>query len=201
MRRTVRRALAAALAVAACGGGPGADREVAPPDTAEAPRGEAPPDTGPDVGEAVVDTSGRWTVGIAAGASASTGLALLVDVRAARHEGYDRVTWEFDGTLPGWHVEYIDRPVRECGSGRPVPLPGDGWLEVRFEFAAAHDEAGRSTVERPAAAGLGGIREIVRTCDFEGVVAWVLAVESPEPYRPIELDDPARLAVDVRHPR
>ena len=32
--------------------------------------------------------------------------ALLTDVRAARHEGYDRVVFEFRNAVPGYDVRY-----------------------------------------------------------------------------------------------
>jgi hypothetical protein len=37
------------------------------------------------------------------------------------------------------------------------------------------------------------------TCDFEGEVSWVLGVKAPNRYRVLELKDPPRLVVDVRH--
>jgi hypothetical protein len=104
--------------------------------------------------------------------------------------------------MPGVHVEYVDEPVRACGSGDTVPLPGDAWLEVRMSPTNAHTESGRPTIaDRRRATHLPVILEIVRTCDFEAVVAWVLAVRSPEPFRLARLGDPSRIVVDVRHPR
>ena len=89
--------------------------------------------------------------------------------------------------------------MRACGSGDVVPLPGDGWLEVRLEPAAAHTEAGRPTVGREVAVDLVNVKRVVTTCDFEAVVTWVLAVGSPNDYHVSELADPPRLVVDVRH--
>jgi hypothetical protein len=124
----------------------------------------------------------------------------LTDVRAASHEGYDRVVFEFRGAAPGYHVEYVDRPVRDCGAGEPRPIAGDGWLEVRFFPANAHDEQGRPTVPfgelRP---NLPNVVEVERTCDFEAVVTWVLGTRSPKRYRVLELTAPTRFVVDVRH--
>jgi hypothetical protein len=127
-------------------------------------------------------------------------VATLSEVRAGRNAGFDRLVWTFREGRPGWRVEYVDRPVRECGSGRAVPLPGDAWLEVRFEPARAHDDDGRPTAGAPGATpGLARVLTAVRTCDFEAVVVHVLAVDSPEPFRVLELDDPPRVVVDVRH--
>jgi len=143
----------------------------------------------------------QGTVGIVDEPSPTGRVATLVGVETGRHPTFDRIVFTFAGAdPPGYHLEYVDRPVRRCGSGEPVELPGDGWLEVRLEPAAAHDEEGRPTVgERRLEPAHPMVREAVLTCDFEAVVTWVLAVESPNRYRVLELEEPSRLAVDVRH--
>lgn len=127
--------------------------------------------------------------------------AVLSAVRTARHKGFDRVVFEFSGAeMPSYHIEYVDRPVRACGSGEVVPLKGDGWLEIRFYPAAAHTEEGRPTVEnRQQTPNHEIIKELKATCDFEAEVAWVLGVASPNRYRVLELKNPTRLAVDIKH--
>lgn len=125
---------------------------------------------------------------------------ILQDVRSGKHPGFDRVVFEFDSGVPGYHLEYIDQPVRACGSGKVTPVAGDGWLEVRMTPAHAHTEAGEPTIrEREMAAGLPVVREIQRTCDFEGTVTYVLGTSTPNRYRVLELKEPARLIVDVLH--
>ncbi|HEX6272826.1 MAG TPA: hypothetical protein VFZ53_07300 [Polyangiaceae bacterium] len=126
--------------------------------------------------------------------------SILLAVRAATHAGYDRVVFEFRGGVPGYHLEYVDRPVRDCGAGDPRPIAGDAWLEVRLSPAHAHEENGRPTVpERELRPQLPNVLEIERTCDFEAVVTWVLGVASPKRYRVLELTEPPRLVVDVAH--
>ena len=122
-------------------------------------------------------------------------------VRSARHGNYDRVVFEFLGPeLPGYHLEYIDKPVRACGSGNAVPLAGDGWLEVRFTDAVAHAPEGDATIrDRERFPNLPIIKEMKITCDFEAEVTWVLGVSSPNHYRVLELKNPTRLAVDIKH--
>lgn len=128
-------------------------------------------------------------------------VATVVDVRTGVHERYDRVVFEFDGEIPGWHVEYVDRPQHRCGSGDQVFLPGDGWLEVRLTPARMHTDEGRATVADRSRRELGGqLRALESTCDFEGEVTWVLGLDSPEPFRVLTLGDPPRIAVDVRRP-
>lgn len=126
----------------------------------------------------------------------------LRSVRAGRHAAFDRVVFEFAGALPGYRVEYIDKPVRRCGTGDVVTLAGDGWLRVRMTPARAHDESGRPTLgpveQRPK---LPVLLELAPTCDFEGELTWVLGVGSPNRYRVLELRDPPRIVVDVKHGR
>jgi hypothetical protein len=127
--------------------------------------------------------------------------ALLSAVRTARHDGYDRAVFEFATTeMPGYKIEYVDKPVRACGSGDVVPIAGDGWLEIRFYPANAHTEEGKPTVENRAfAPNHEIIKEMKLTCDFEAEVAWVLGVASPNRYRVLELKNPTRLAIDIKH--
>ena len=164
---------------------------VAPP-SPEGPRGGqgASPPTA---------ATGEWTSGVVAVERPGAGVAVLEELRAARHDGFDRIVFGFAPQAPGYHLEYVDRPVRACGSGEPVPLPGDGWLEVRLEPAAAHTEAGEPTVGRQLPVDLAHVRKVVLTCDFEAVVTWVLAVGSPNHFRVTTLDSPPRLVVDVQH--
>jgi hypothetical protein len=126
--------------------------------------------------------------------------SVLRAVRAASNPGHDRVVFEFDGGVPGFHLEYIDKPVRDCGAGDVKPIAGDGWLEVRFYPAYAHTEEGQPTVrERELRPALPIVREIERTCDFEAVVTWVVGTASPNRYRVFELSAPSRLVVDIDH--
>lgn len=145
-----------------------------------------------------------WTLGPSRLAGEG-GTAVVRSVRLGAHSGesppYDRIVFEVEGGPPGVHVEYVDRPVRTCGSGEALYPEGDGFLEVRLDGARAHTEAGDPTVSHARQVhGLPAIRETVPTCDFEGMVTWVLGVAGPEPYRVFRLRDPARVVVDVRHP-
>jgi hypothetical protein len=130
-----------------------------------------------------------------------TGVAMMNAARTARHGNYDRVVFEFEGAeMPSYHIEYVDKPVRSCGSGEVVPLAGNGWLEIRFNPANAHGENGYPTVtDRERSPNLPIIKEMKITCDFEADVEWVLGVSSPNKYRVLELKNPTRLVVDIKH--
>lgn len=168
---------------------------------APAPAAPAPPEETPAAPEGTPSGSFEGTAGIVEKQRPDAPVAVLREVRSARQEGFDRVVFEFEGSaLPGYHVEYVDRPVLQCGSGEPVQVAGDGWLEVRLTPAQAHTEAGEATVkERERRLSLPVLKELESTCDFEAHVTWVLVVASPNRYRVQELSNPARLIVDVRH--
>ncbi|SFR42541.1 hypothetical protein SAMN05216203_0191 [Marinobacter daqiaonensis] len=145
-------------------------------------------------------STSEWTAGIIDRPQPDAPPATLLAVRTDTHEGFDRIVFEFDERVPGYHTEYIDQPVRKCGSGKVTQVGGDGWLEVRMYPANAHTREGRPTVtERERLTSLPVLSEVELTCDFEAVVTWVLGVGSPNRYRVRELSDPPRLIVDVRH--
>lgn len=166
----------------------------------------APNDTRPwtPADPARIPGSAEWRSANLRSARTTAGpMTTLRDVRTAENEAFDRVVLEFAGDeLPGYDVEYVDRPVRQCGSGNPLRIGGDGWLRVRMEPAQAHDDRGRATVEvRARQPNLPVVRELRLTCDFEGQVEWVIGVGSPNRYRVLELHAPARLVVDIAHER
>ncbi len=140
------------------------------------------------------------TAGITDKKNRISGAGLLTGVRTGRHDGFDRIVFEFRGELPGYHVEYIDKPVRSCGSGEVVPLAGEAWLQVRFEPANAHTDEGKPTLDfRELEPKLPIVLELKSTCDFEAQVEWVAGVSSPNKYRVLELKSPTRLVVDIKH--
>lgn len=152
---------------------------------------------------AEVGQAAAATAGVTRGpGTVETGKSIVLrEVRTGIQPAADRVVFEFGNSgLPAWHVEYVDRPVRDCGSGEPIPVAGDAWLQIRFTGAQAHTDAGISTsgprrrqLAQPIA------KELVRTCDFEGEVTWVIGVVSPNPYTPLILSSPSRLVIDIAH--
>jgi hypothetical protein len=113
---------------------------------------------------------------------------------------YDRVTFQFDGGLPGYHVGYLTSAPVGCASGQPVPITGQAFLEVRTTPAIAHTTSATPTAaETPQHPGLPAIMDLVQTCDYEGVVTWVLGLPHALDFRAFEIA-PAFLVVDVKHP-
>ena len=136
-----------------------------------------------------------------------TRTALLERVELARHEGYDRVVFEFRNALPGYRVEYVKPPLYEDGSGDRVDVAGSAFVVVRMERASGFDlETGEGELvyEGPrrltgSRAGTSTVREVVRTGDFEAVLTWAVGLADRVGFRVLTLDDPARLVVDFRN--
>lgn len=125
------------------------------------------------------------------------------DVRFGVHEEFDRVVLDLPGDgVPGWHVEYVDRPVREQGSGRVVPMAGDAWLRISARGVGYPADTGVAypRLERVATPGAGVVDDLYVGTLFEGQQDVVVGVSSPEEYRVFPLDDPTRLVVDIAHP-
>jgi hypothetical protein len=128
-------------------------------------------------------------------------------VRSARHPGYDRVVFEFEGGVPGYRVSYIDGPLFEDGSGRPVEVDGSAVLEVRMERAATARIIGdkvRLTYKGPSRLrppGMPVVVEVVDVGDFEAVLRWAVGSRHRVPFKVTTLTGPSRVVVDLEHPR
>ncbi|MBN1207819.1 MAG: hypothetical protein JXB05_23345 [Myxococcaceae bacterium] len=174
----------------------------APPAEPSTPPSPAPPSpTPPPAPVAPEDPKNReWTAGTVKLKRSGLKPVTLRSVREGRNEGFDRVVFEFDGAqVPGYSIEYVDKPIIQCGSGDPTEVAGQGWLRVSLTPAQAHEDGRATVTSREREAGLPVIQELELTCDFEGEVTWVLGNARPNPYRVLELREPTRLVVDVRH--
>lgn len=126
-------------------------------------------------------------------------VAVLTGIRSARHDGFDRVVFDFAEPLPAADaVRYVDH-VTADGSGQPVAVAGRAFLVVRFEQAQAHTDAGSPTIAaRRLSPNLPVISEIVEAGDYEGYVTIALGLTAKVPFRVFELANPSRIVVDVR---
>lgn len=129
--------------------------------------------------------------------------ATLTDVRAGRHECFDRMVVDLAGPSAGYLVRYVGT-VTEDGSGAPVPLRGGAFLQVTVN-APAYDDAVAMTY-RPAdrtelvdVNSYNTFRQLAWAVSFEGQSRIGLGVRARLPFRVITLDNPTRVVVDVAH--
>jgi hypothetical protein len=123
----------------------------------------------------------------------------VLDVRVGEHATYDRVVVDFDGAISGYQIQPVSRLVQE-GSGAEVRLPGTDKILIRLTAAVAHTPQGQSTYHGPQRAeySMPALRGVAFLGDFEGV-SLGLGVDDLTTVRVIELADPTRLVLDLRH--
>jgi hypothetical protein len=145
---------------------------------------------------------------VVVGQTTARATALLERVAVGRHEGYDRVVFQFRGKgLPGYRVEYVEPPLREDGSGAPVTIAGTAFVVVRMEPASGFDlntGEGELVYKGPkriegSSAGTSVVKEAVRTGDFEAVLTWAIGLEEKVDFRVTTAASPSRLIVDFRN--
>ena len=136
------------------------------------------------------------------GAGTAREVAVLNSVRAAQHDAFERVVFEFRGdALPDYVVEYSAERPTQCASGATMNVPGGAYLTARFSPAQAHAPVGgdeRSTLpSRSISVASPTVRALVVSCDFEAVLSWVVGVDARRPFRVTTLHSPPRLVIDI----
>ena len=130
-----------------------------------------------------------------------SGAALLRAVRVGAHPelgGWDRIVFEFADVLPAGEIKYVDS-TSQCGSGAPVSIPGAAAiLEVTFQPANAHTEAGQATTPRQITGPGGVIVQSQMHCDFEAHVNWAIGVKAKQRFKVTRLSSPTRLVIDIK---
>jgi hypothetical protein len=123
------------------------------------------------------------------------GQAVLIQVRTGRHDGFDRVAFEFRDGLPGYQVGYVEEVVSAAGA--PVGLRGEAFLLVTFDGARASEPGGGATFQlakpRP---GYRSIKHVQLVDDAGGRVRFGIGLGGVAGYKASELP-PDRMYVDV----
>ena len=123
--------------------------------------------------------------------------ATVVELRAAPHEGYDRVVVELDGPLPGYRVGYVDVVREPPPSDAPVELEGEAALQVTIDPATAQDDGGLTFSPRSLRPQLRSVREVQYAGDGDQGAVFGIGVARERPFRVFDLENPTRLVVDV----
>jgi hypothetical protein len=127
-------------------------------------------------------------------------LGAIGAVRVGRHTGYDRVVWQFPGSgRPAFQVHYVDQPLGD-GSGDPVDVAGDAYLEVMVNALGYPDSVGACPPDVTSAKLAGTVfAEANSFCGgFEGFGQTFVGVRDRErPFKVSVLTNPTRLVIDV----
>ncbi|MER7464781.1 hypothetical protein [Streptomyces sp. NPDC097981] len=144
------------------------------------------------------------TAGITLAVPASSAVAapapLVVNARWGGHCTYDRIVIDLRGRVPGVTVTRVPKLVQD-GSGKPVPLPGKHFLQIRLHPAQAHDAAGRSVYRGPRLVKihLPRLKGLAMTGDYEGYVTFGATFDGKPAFTSFTLHAPERFVLDVAH--
>ncbi|MET1156651.1 hypothetical protein [Arthrobacter sp.] len=144
--------------------------------------------------------------GSLAKADSAMSQAKLTNVRTGQHYCFDRLVIDLNGPVGGYTVRYVPQ-VTQDGSGLPIPLRGQAFLQVTVN-APAYDDNGNATYnpanpnELTDVNGYQTFRQVAWAGSFEGYSSLGLGVRARLPFRLFTLAGPdtgSRLVVDVAH--
>jgi len=147
----------------------------------------------------------RW--GSLPEASTRTTTASLTNIRAGRHDCFDRLVFDLNGRPAGYRVGYV-RTMYADASGAVVPLRGGAKLRIVLTAPAYDPATGRSTYspanprELVNVTGYRTFRQVAWAGSFEGYTTIGLGVRARLPFRVFTLAGPgtgSRIVVDVAH--
>jgi len=124
----------------------------------------------------------------------------VTEIRVGEHRGEDRVVFELAGSgTPGYTVEYVAAPAQQ-GSGNPVEVPGDSFLQVTIDGQALPTETGVTEVAVGTVSGdeAPGVAGVAFAGQFEGRAQAVIGLDGTDrAFSAFLLQDPTRLVVDI----
>ena len=119
------------------------------------------------------------------------------NLRAGRHECFDRLVVDIDGPPAGYNVRYVQE-VTADGSGAVVPTPGGARLQLIVRhpnFSPIPIGASQANV-----AGFQTFRSIVYAGSFEGQTTYGVGTRARLPFRVFSIPGGhGRIVVDVAH--
>jgi hypothetical protein len=145
-------------------------------------------------------------------AASAADTEMVNNVRAGRHECFDRLVVDLGGqdtSFGSYDVRYVPLVYSE-GKGDPVPVRGDADLQIVLR-APAYDQYGNATFapanlrEVVNVSGFTTFRQLAWAGSFEGQTTMALGVRARLPFRVFTLNGvPAsdfgpRLVIDVAH--
>ena len=143
------------------------------------------------------------TWGSLAKAGGSLSTAPVTNVRAGRHDCFDRVVVDISGSANGYSARYVPVVTAE-GSGFPISLTGGAFIEFTVR-APAHTTNYVPTYSPSNPANLVNVtgwrtlRQVAYGGTFEGYTTVAVGVRARLPFRVFVLTAPTRIVLDVAH--
>src|SRR5215204_2635996 len=82
-----------------------------------------------------------WTTRAVARQHGATEATYVRQIRVGRHQGFDRVVFEFSGAMPNYRVEYLKSRYYENEGGRHrIKIAGNAFVEINLNVIPADEE-------------------------------------------------------------
>jgi hypothetical protein len=120
-------------------------------------------------------------------ASAVPPVPELVQIKVGAHpaasgeRAYDRISFTFTSAFPSYQIAFASNLVSD-GSGKVIPLGGQGVLKIVFTGAQAHaaDGTKSSIISQPSSSiGFQRMTDYTQAGDFEGVLSYGIGISWP----------------------
>lgn len=160
---------------------------LSPDETAAADPSNGPTDSAPKNSESDQSTPERAQL-------------VVSEIRMGDYQGKDRVVFELEGTgTPGYSVDYVDAPAQQ-GSGFPVEVSGDSFLQVMIRDQVLPTETDLEEVPVGVMTGdaAAGVTGVAFAGQFEGQAQAVIGLDGTDrSFSAFLLQNPTRLVVDI----
>ncbi len=127
----------------------------------------------------------------------------IADVRIGTHADYDRVVFEFSDGIPEASLDRAEPPFSQDGSGFPIQVDGESFLQLTMRGGTKQMEDGSSSYDGPTefTPGFPTLVHLVEAGDFEAQSTWIFGLSSEACVRVLTLTDDGapRLVIDVEH--
>ena len=128
----------------------------------------------------------------------------LRQVRATRRKLFDRVVFEFDGTIPSYNIKYLaGRIYQDLDGKHRIRIAGSAFIQIEM-FVIPFDEIQGNFYDSRGCSPKGklmmpSLLQIEDKGEEEGFYDFLLGVNSRTVWRASELSNPSRMVIDVRH--
>ena len=146
------------------------------------------------------DELGAFTCDLPIVEDPTVAIANIVDVRTGSHDGYDRVVFEFEQGTPELTLDRATPPFTHDASGEPIAVDGTSFLRLSMRGGTKQTDDGTSSYDGPTDFDpvLPALVDLVEGGDFERQSTWYLGLPADACVRVTLLDDPPRVAIDVK---
>ncbi len=145
-----------------------------------------------------------WTTRTVSRRHEGTGITYVRSVRVGRHQIFDRVVFEFGGSMPNYQVEYLRGRFYENEGGRQrIKIAGNAFVQVNLNLIPTDEEQMKLREQNSfipkGRLKLRSVLELDEAGLFEGYYDFLLGIRARKPFRVSELSNPLRLVIDFKN--